>query len=174
MGDDSFKEFCLADGRAEIDKEQVETTIRPSKLGARNWLFIGREDAGTNKAKITAQIGGAASVLFDRLTKVRKTHDSGDATLRNGHHKDDILGPWVVHPHRFTNRLRALRPCGDVANLYVVIPARGGRSIKNGPRIRREVERLRPDLPADAMRTQIIPKQLPAFLFPAMVLRLIA
>lgn len=42
------------DGRAEIDNEQVETAIRPTKFGAKNWLFIGREDAGTSKAKITA------------------------------------------------------------------------------------------------------------------------
>ena len=42
------------DGRAEIVNEEVENAILPTKPGAKNWLFIGREDAGTSKAKITA------------------------------------------------------------------------------------------------------------------------
>lgn len=40
----------LRDGRVEIDNNLVENAIRPTKLGAKNWLFIGREDAGENSA----------------------------------------------------------------------------------------------------------------------------
>ncbi len=40
----------LADGRVEIDNNLVENAIRPTKLGAKNWLFIGREDAGEKSA----------------------------------------------------------------------------------------------------------------------------
>ena len=40
----------LADGRVEIDNNLVENAIRPTKLGAKNWLFIGREDAGKKSA----------------------------------------------------------------------------------------------------------------------------
>jgi transposase len=36
----------LSDGRVEICNNLVENAIRPSKLGAKNWLFIGREEAG--------------------------------------------------------------------------------------------------------------------------------
>lgn len=40
----------LADGRVEIDNNLVENAIRPTKLGAKNWLFIGREEAGEKSA----------------------------------------------------------------------------------------------------------------------------
>ena len=40
----------LADGRVEIDNNLIENAIRPTKLGAKNWLFIGREDAGEKSA----------------------------------------------------------------------------------------------------------------------------
>jgi transposase len=37
-------------GRVEIDNNLVENMIRPAKLGAKNWLFIGREEAGQSAA----------------------------------------------------------------------------------------------------------------------------
>jgi transposase len=40
----------LTDGRVEIDNNLAENAIRPTKLGAKNWLFIGREDAGWKSA----------------------------------------------------------------------------------------------------------------------------
>ncbi|MFD0896055.1 IS66 family transposase [Luteolibacter ambystomatis] len=40
----------LRDGRIEIDNNLVENAIRPTKLGAKNWLFIGREAAGDKAA----------------------------------------------------------------------------------------------------------------------------
>jgi len=43
-------ETYLRDGRVEIDNNLVENAIRPTKLGAKNWLFIGREDAGEKSA----------------------------------------------------------------------------------------------------------------------------
>ena len=42
----------LSDGRVEIDNNLVENAIRPTKLGARNWLFIGAEHAGEKSAII--------------------------------------------------------------------------------------------------------------------------
>ncbi len=36
----------LKDGRIEIDNNFVENAIRPTKLGMRNWLFIGSAEAG--------------------------------------------------------------------------------------------------------------------------------
>jgi transposase len=40
----------LSDGRIEIDNNLVENAIRPTKLGAKNWLFIGREASGQKSA----------------------------------------------------------------------------------------------------------------------------
>ena len=43
-------EVYLADGRVEICNNLVENAIRPTKLGAKNWLFIGCEGAGQKAA----------------------------------------------------------------------------------------------------------------------------
>ena len=43
-------EVYLSDGRVEIDNNGVENSIRPTKLGARNWMFIGAESAGQKSA----------------------------------------------------------------------------------------------------------------------------
>ena len=43
-------ETYLSDGRVEIDNNLVENAIRPTKLGVKNWLFIGRETAGEKSA----------------------------------------------------------------------------------------------------------------------------
>ncbi|NJM38410.1 MAG: IS66 family transposase [Akkermansiaceae bacterium] len=40
----------LQDGRVEIDNNLCENAIRPSKLGAKNWLFIGNEASGEKTA----------------------------------------------------------------------------------------------------------------------------
>lgn len=40
----------LRDGRVEIDNNLVENAIRPTKLGAKNWMFVGREEAGEKTA----------------------------------------------------------------------------------------------------------------------------
>ena len=39
-------ELYLADGRVEIDNNLVENAIRPTKLGAKNWLFLGNVQSG--------------------------------------------------------------------------------------------------------------------------------
>jgi hypothetical protein len=36
----------LSDGRVEICNNLVENAIRPTKLGAKNWMFIGNEESG--------------------------------------------------------------------------------------------------------------------------------
>jgi transposase len=43
---------CFEDGRIELDNNPVENAIRPTKLGAKNWLFIGREDTGWRSAVV--------------------------------------------------------------------------------------------------------------------------
>jgi transposase len=43
-------EVYLRDGRVEIDNNLVENRIPPTKLGAKNWLFIGCAEAGQKAA----------------------------------------------------------------------------------------------------------------------------
>lgn len=45
-------ERYLEDGRFEIDNNEVENGMRPVKLGMKNWLFFGSEDAGHHGAAI--------------------------------------------------------------------------------------------------------------------------
>ena len=45
-------ERYLEDGRFEIDNNLTENGMRPMKLGMKNWLFFGSEDAGYNAAAI--------------------------------------------------------------------------------------------------------------------------
>ena len=42
----------LRDGRYEIDNDFVENSIRPSAVGKRRWLFIGRPHAAWRSAVI--------------------------------------------------------------------------------------------------------------------------
>ena len=44
-------------GYVQIDNNPIERQIRPTKLGLRNWLFIGHPDAGDNPAVIYSVIG---------------------------------------------------------------------------------------------------------------------
>ena len=44
-------------GHLQIDNNPIERQIRPTKLGLRNWLFIGHPDAGDNPAVIYSIIG---------------------------------------------------------------------------------------------------------------------
>ena len=41
---------CLSEPVARLDNNPVERAIRPLKIGARNWLFIGHPDAGPRHA----------------------------------------------------------------------------------------------------------------------------
>ena len=55
----------LAHGRTQLDTNSVENAIRPSKLGVKNWLFVGHPDAGDR-----------AAVLYSLIVSVqRRGHD---------------------------------------------------------------------------------------------------
>jgi transposase len=45
-------EPCFLDGQIEFDNNHTEGAIRPTKLGAKNWMFIGREETGWRSAVI--------------------------------------------------------------------------------------------------------------------------
>jgi hypothetical protein len=52
----SMLEVYLDDGHIEIDNNLVENAIRPTALGRKNWLFIGRDEAGWRSAVIYSVI----------------------------------------------------------------------------------------------------------------------
>ena len=64
-----WSELCLfADpgyGYVQIDNNPIERQIRPTKLGLRNWLFIGHPDAGDNPAVIYSIIGTCKLLKID-------------------------------------------------------------------------------------------------------------
>ena len=41
---------CFEDGRIEFDNNLTENAIRPTKLGAKNWMFVGGADTGWRSA----------------------------------------------------------------------------------------------------------------------------
>ncbi|MDA8976367.1 transposase [bacterium] len=48
----SHLEPCFEDGRIEFDNNLTENAIRPTKLGAKNWMFIGGKETGWRSAVI--------------------------------------------------------------------------------------------------------------------------
>ena len=55
----------LRDGRVEIDTNLVENAIRPTKLGAKNWLFVGREAAGDKTAILYTVVENCRRLAID-------------------------------------------------------------------------------------------------------------
>ena len=46
LGQWSGLDAYLLDGRVELDNNLIENAIRPTKLGQKNWLFLGSERGG--------------------------------------------------------------------------------------------------------------------------------
>lgn len=56
---------CLTQGILEIDTNKVENTIRPTKLGMKNWMFFGSLEAGTNNALIYTLLANCRAQNLD-------------------------------------------------------------------------------------------------------------
>jgi len=61
---ESFERY-LEDGRLEIDNNLVENAIRPTKLGAKNYLFFGSAGAGENSATLYTLMANCKAVGID-------------------------------------------------------------------------------------------------------------
>ncbi len=81
----------LEHGRTRLDTNAVENAIRPSKLGVKNWLFVGHPDAGNR-----------AAVLYSLIVSCQ----------RRGHDPHAYLKDVLARLPRMTNRddLRPLLP----------------------------------------------------------------
>jgi len=49
-------EPCFADGQVEFDNNLTENAIRPTKLGMKNWMFVGNEGTGWRSAVIYTMV----------------------------------------------------------------------------------------------------------------------
>jgi len=61
----------LEDGRVEIDDNLVENAVRPTALGKRNWLFIGRAEAGQRGAVLYTIVENCRRQRIDPYTYLR-------------------------------------------------------------------------------------------------------
>jgi hypothetical protein len=61
----------LHHGQTRLDTNLVENAIRPTKLGAKNWLFIGHPEAGDRSAIIYSIIGSCRRRGIDPLPNLR-------------------------------------------------------------------------------------------------------
>jgi transposase len=81
-------QLFLADGRVEIDNNLVENAIRPTKLGAKNWLFLGNVESGKKCAILYTIVENCRRLginpreyLEDVLTRLPAMKASDAATL---------------------------------------------------------------------------------------------
>ena len=61
----------LDHGQTRLDTNLIENAIRPTKLGAKNWLFIGHPDAGEHSAIIYSIVGSCRRHGIDPLAYLR-------------------------------------------------------------------------------------------------------
>ena len=95
------------DGRLEISNNAAENAIRPLKLGAKNWLFLG-SDAGGERAAIFYTLIRSA-----KLNGVEPEAYLREVLTRIGEHPinrlDDLL-PWNIAPTGDAKRRRLTSP----------------------------------------------------------------
>lgn len=89
-------EPCFLHGQIELDNNLTENRIRPTKLGAKNWMFIGREDTGWRSAVIytfVEQIRGHGLDPFAYLEWVfeKLMHDPPE-----GQYEELLPQAWVA------------------------------------------------------------------------------
>ncbi len=56
---------CVTTPGARLDHNAVENAIRPVKLGAKNWLFVGHPDAGPRLANLFTLVENARQIGID-------------------------------------------------------------------------------------------------------------
>ena len=80
---------CVTTPRARLDNNAVENTIRPVKLGAKNWLFVGHPDAGPRLANLFTLVENArqAGVDIEAYLTALLTHLPDHSVRR--------LGEWL-------------------------------------------------------------------------------
>lgn len=88
----------LEDGRVEIDDNLVENAVRPTAVGKRNWLFIGRAEAGQRGAILYTIVENCRRQRIDPYTYLR------DVLGRLPSLTNQNIADWT--PSAYAKRLR--------------------------------------------------------------------
>ncbi len=84
---------CFQHGHIDFDNNSVENAIRPTKLGAKNWMFVGGKDTGWRSA-----------VIYTFVEQVRAQHADPFRYL------EWLFTELMHHPHPTGAQLDALMP----------------------------------------------------------------
>ena len=98
---------CVTTPGARLDNNAVENTIRPLKLGARNWLFVGHPDAGPRLANLFTLVENArqAGVDIEAYLTALLTGLPDHSVRRLG---DWLPRAWQQRTHAAQQQARAL------------------------------------------------------------------
>jgi transposase len=88
---DRLQEY-INNGKIEIDNNLVENKIRPTKLGAKNWLFFGSAEAGHRSAVIFSLITSCQNFGIDPS---KYLHDVLERTLAGEQPGDLTPASWA-------------------------------------------------------------------------------
>jgi len=98
--------FFLEDGRLEIDNNLVENAIRPTAIGKKNWLFIGKAQAGDRSAIIYTVIECCRRRGLDPFAYLRDVFTKLPSTT-NWQVKDLTPEAWAKAQQPVTQRAGA-------------------------------------------------------------------
>ena len=95
---------CVTTPRARLDNNAVENAIRPVKLGAKNWLFVGHPEAGPRLANLFTLVENArqAGVDIEAYLTALLTHLPDHSVRR--------LGEWLPRAWQARERTAASSP----------------------------------------------------------------
>jgi transposase len=85
-------------GHVLIDQNSVERGIRPTKLGAKNWLYIGHPDAGWRSAVIYSITGTCKLLKINPVATRTDSSDPYNADSRSGVVKWLGSSSWRTDP----------------------------------------------------------------------------
>ena len=98
---------CITTPDARLDNNAVENAIRPVKLGAKNWLFVGHPDAGPRLANLFTLVENARQAGVDVEAYL------ADLLAQLPDHSVRRLGAWL--PRAWQQRQAAARAVGLAA-----------------------------------------------------------
>jgi transposase len=105
------------DGAVAIDNNHSENVLRQQVLGRKNWLFLGREDAGHNAAILYSLVATCRRLRIDPLAYVRDVLERLPMIADDDHERLDALLPdrWIQEnsEHRLQHRERESRQAAE-------------------------------------------------------------
>jgi hypothetical protein len=104
----------LFNGEVEIDNNLVENAIRPTKLGAKNYLFFGSAEAGVHNALLYTLIANSkAHGLDPAQLSCRSNQAPSRRTRRSAHSRAHRSRAGKIRDHGWQRRSRRLIRLGS-------------------------------------------------------------